>query len=198
MRWDDLFDDLESQLASERDAEERDARADDERLRIGRLVLRERLEAHGSGSRSSSPLVLDLGSGDRVVLRPTTFGRDWISGETVSADGRGRACIVPIASISAVGVPAPEIARTLAPLPTASGGPRVSDRIGLPFVLRDLCRRRVTVEIHTPSGVRSGTIDRAGRDHLDLAVHERDVARRQRNVTTVLLVPFAAVHRIML
>ncbi|RUR01302.1 hypothetical protein [Labedella endophytica] len=198
MRWDDLFDDLESQLASERDAEERDARADDERLRVGRLLLRERLEAHATGSRAAAPLAIELAAGDRVVLRPTTFGRDWISGETVTADARGRGCIVPIASITAVTVPTAEVPRTLAALPATGGGPRVSDRIGLPFVLRDLCRRRVSVDIHTGGGVRSGTIDRAGRDHVDLALHERGVARRQRDVAHVLLIPFAAVHRIML
>jgi hypothetical protein len=198
MRWDDLFDDLESQLASERDAEERDARADEERVRIGRLLLRERLEAYATASRSTVALTLELPAGDRVIVRPMTFGRDWLSGETATADARGRGCIVPIASISAVSVPAGEVPRTLAPLPGTGGGPRVSDRIGLPFVLRDLCRRRVTIEIHTPGGVRTGTIDRAGRDHLDLAVHERDTARRQRNVAQVLLIPFTSVHRIML
>lgn len=198
MRWDDLFDDLESQLESERDAEERDARADEERVRIARILLRERLEAHAAGSRSAAPLGLELLGGDRVVLRPTTFGRDWVSGETVTADSRGRGCIVPIAAIASVTLPPAEVSRSLAPLPATGGGPRVSDRIGLPFVLRDLCRRRVVLEVHTPGGVRSGTIDRVGRDHLDLAVHERDVARRQRDVAHVLLVPFAAVQRIVL
>lgn len=198
MRWDDLFEDLESQLASERDAEERDAWADAERARIARLLLRERLEAHAAGARSSSPLTIELSGGDRVVLRPTTFGRDWVSGETVTAGSRGRGCIVPMASISAVSIPTAEVSRTLAPLPATGGAPRVSDRIGLPFVLRDLCRRRAALEIHTSGGVRPGTIDRVGRDHLDLAVHERDTARRQRNVAQVLILPFAAVDRIML
>lgn len=198
MRWDDLFDDLENQLASERDAEERDARADEERLRIGRLALRERLEAHASGSRPGVPVALELLSGERVVLRPTTFGRDWLSGETVTAGARARGCIVPISAISTVSLPPPEVARSLVSLASSGGAPRVSDRIGLPFVLRDLCRRRVAVDVHTPGGVRTGTIDRAGRDHLDLAMHGRDVGRRQREVTQVLLVPFTAVYRIML
>lgn len=198
MRWDDLFDDLESQMASERDAEERDAWADAERARVGRLLLRERLEAHAAGSRSAVPLTLELPAGDRVVLRPTTFGRDWLSGETMTADSRGRGCIVPTSSISAVSIPTPDVPRSLAALPPTGGAPRVSERIGLAFVLRDLCRRRATVEVHTPSGVRSGTIDRVGRDHLDLAVHERDLARRQRNVVHVLIIPFTAVHRVML
>jgi hypothetical protein len=197
MRWDDLFDDLESQLASEHDAEERDARADEERIRVGRLLLRERLEAHASGSRAALPVALELSSGDRLTIRPTTFGRDWLSGETVSASSRGRGCIVPTASISAVAIPSGEVPRSLAALPTA-GAPRVSDRIGLAFVVRDLCRRRVSVDVHTAAGIRCGTIDRAGRDHLDLALHGRDVARRSREVSQVLIIPFSGVQRIML
>jgi hypothetical protein len=65
-------------------------------------------------------------------------------------------------------------------------------------VLRDLCRRRVAAEVHTTAGVRTGTIDRVGRDHLDLAVHERGEPRRHRNVADVLLLPFSAVRRILL
>lgn len=198
MRWDDLFDDLESQLAHERDAEERDAHADEERLRIGRLSVRERLEASASGVRDSSSLTLELAGSERLVLRPTTFGRDWLSGETLTADGRSRACIVPVPAITGVLFPTTSVARSLAPLASVAGAPRVSERIGLAFVVRDLCRRRVPVEIHASGGVRTGTIDRVGRDHLDLAVHELGVARRRRDVTDVLLVPFPAVHRIML
>lgn len=196
MRWDDLFDDLESQLAHERDAEERDERADEERLRVGRLTLRERIEAFAYGSRGGALLTLELGA-ERLVMRPTTIGRDWVSGETAVAGSRARACIIPVAAITGVVLAPSDVARSLTPLPSA-GAPRVSDRIGLAFVLRDLCRRRVTTELHTSAGVRTGTIDRVGRDHLDLAVHELGEARRQRNVANVLLLPFVALRRVML
>ncbi len=43
MRWDNLFDDLESQLEQELGAEDVDLLAEEERLRLGRLALRDRL-----------------------------------------------------------------------------------------------------------------------------------------------------------
>jgi hypothetical protein len=196
MRWDDLFDDLESQLEHERDAKERDERADEERIRVGRLLLRERVEALALGSRGSASVTLELGS-ERLVVRPTTIGRDWVSGETAVAGARSRGCIVPVSAMTGVVIPPSEVVKSLAALPTG-GAPRVSDRIGLAFVLRDLCRRRVTTEVHTTGGVRTGTIDRVARDHFDLAVHALGEARRQRNVSDVLLLPFAAVRRIMI
>jgi hypothetical protein len=198
VRWDDLFDDLESQLASELDAENRDALADEERARVGRLVLRERLESLCTGSTKRAQLRLELGGAERVVVRPTTFGRDWISGEVVTADSRARGCVVPLHAITEASIAPEEVPRSLAVLPSTGGAPRVSERIGLPFVLRDLCRRRVTVELHATGGVRTGTIDRVARDHLDLAVHELGVERRRRNVAAVLLVPFSSMRRIMM
>jgi len=52
MRWDSLFDDLESQLEQELGAEEGDLLAEEERLRLGRLTLRDRLVAMtGPGGR---------------------------------------------------------------------------------------------------------------------------------------------------
>ncbi|RWZ68565.1 hypothetical protein ELQ92_05010 [Labedella populi] len=196
MRWDDLFDDLESQLATERDAEERDERADEERRRIGRLLLRERVEALAIGARGGASVTIELGA-ERLVMRPTTIGRDWVSGETSVAGARSRGCIVPVAAITGVIIPPGDVVRSLSVLSSA-GAPRVSDRIGFAFVLRDLCRRRVTTEVHTVGGVRTGTIDRVGRDHLDLAVHEFGEARRHRNVADILLLPFAAVRRILI
>jgi hypothetical protein len=37
-----------------------------------------------------------------------------------------------------------------------------------------------------------GTIDRVGRDHLDIAVHERGVMRRETAVTEYRIVPFSS------
>ena len=50
MRWQNLFDDLEGQLESELGAEEVDLLAEEERLRLGRLSLRDRIRAiHADG-----------------------------------------------------------------------------------------------------------------------------------------------------
>ena len=43
VRWDNLFDDLEGQLENELNAEDLELRAEEERLRLGRLALRQRL-----------------------------------------------------------------------------------------------------------------------------------------------------------
>jgi hypothetical protein len=66
-------------------------------------------------------------------------------------------------------------------------------RLGLPFVLRDLCRRRSALHVRTRHELFHGTIDRVGRDHLDLAEHEPGVPRRERAVRAVRLVPVAEV-----
>ena len=45
MRWDRLFDDIESQLERELSAEELDLAAEEERVRLARLGMRDRLVA---------------------------------------------------------------------------------------------------------------------------------------------------------
>ncbi|WP_241975494.1 MULTISPECIES: hypothetical protein [unclassified Cryobacterium] len=79
MRWDNLFDDLEGQLEHELNAEDLELRAEEERLRLGRLSLRHRLMGLGAGSgpRAGGGVVrLVLTSGVTLAIRPTTFGRD--------------------------------------------------------------------------------------------------------------------------
>ena len=66
-------------------------------------------------------------------------------------------------------------------------------RLGLPFVLRDLCRRRREVELTVGTGSLVGTIDRVGRDHVDLAVHESGVARRDDAIVEYRVVRLEAV-----
>ena len=75
----------------------------------------------------------------------------------------------------------------------------MSDRMTLGFVLRDLVRRRVGVAVHLRSGRSlTGTIDRAGADHLDIALHEPGAPRRASEVTGHRLVPFDALAWIRL
>jgi hypothetical protein len=193
MRWDKLFDDLESQLEQELTAEELDLEAEDERLRLGRLTLRDRLVALHASHPVGSDLVLraTLRSGLVLGLRPATFGRDWFSADLIDESSRGGQCIVPLAAIESVALSSDQLSRSLRP-PSESGA-ALSARLSLPFVLRDLCRRRHPVDVLMPTATHHGTIDRVGRDHLDLAVHEREAIRRDAAVLEVRMIELSEV-----
>ncbi len=184
MRWDDLFADLEGQLEQELGAEDLDVAAEEERLRLGRLGLRDRIAAL-----TGEPLALELCDGTRVGLQVETIGRDWISGSAPGA--RAGSCVVPLDAIAAVLPGAERIAASLA-VPDERPD-ALSRRLGLPFVLRDLCRRRSSVEIMTTTRALHGTIDRVGRDHLDLAEHDPGEPRRAGAVRAVRILPFSAI-----
>ena len=195
MRWDNLFDDLEGQLEQELSAEELDVRAEEERLRLGRLTIRDRLlavdEAQPRGSAYSVRVFLSDGS--VVAVRPVTFGRDWFSADVVDESTRSTQCIIPIAAIASLALTRPQLAASLAVDAPDPRRPALPARLSLGFVLRDLCRRRSVIELRTAAGVLRGTIDRVGRDHLDLAVHEAGQPRRDAVVSHSRLVPLAQV-----
>ncbi|MBC7591785.1 MAG: hypothetical protein H7226_12205 [Salinibacterium sp.] len=199
MRWDSLFDDLESQLEREISAEEVDLDAEEERLRLGRLSVRDRLVALQDATPAGSELRIGvtLCNGDRVVVLPVMIGRDWFSADVFSESRHSRQVIIPIGSVAGVSLPSPEAHASLAG-PGDIAHPSLSARLGLPFVLRDLCRRRRSIEVVTIAGAVSGTIDRVGRDHLDLAIHEPGSPRRASEVSEIRLVPLAAVILIRL
>lgn len=194
MRWDNLFDDLEGQLEYERDAEDSDLRAEEERLRLGRLALRGRLVSIVASEATGMVRVV-LVSGDRLTLRPNAFGRDWLAGDLLAGEPRAgstpgaQQCVVPLTAIAGVLLQPPQVDGSLAPETESSA--RLSDRIGLPFVLRDLCRRRTSIEVQTGTERLHGTIDRVGRDHLDLAVHDVGTLRRASEVHEVRILPLA-------
>lgn len=189
MRWEHLFADLESQLDAEQREEERALRIEEERLRLARLGLRDRFVAmmRAEGADSVWTVRIELQGGGAHAVRPVAFGRDWLSGELREPGARVRQCLVPLDRIAAVVPAARQLAGSLEPVPEATAG--LADRMGLPFVLRDLCRRRTGVSLTTLDGVVHGTIDRVGRDHLDLAVHEPSAPRREREVRQYRIVP---------
>jgi hypothetical protein len=189
MRWDRLFDDLEGQLERELSAEELDLRAEEERLRIGRLAVRDRLIAiREGGHEPEQPVALLLTTGEQLVVRPSTFGRDWFLAELTEEAHRSQ-CVVPLAGVAALLLTRSQIESSLAQTDNTANDRALSARLTLPFVLRDLCRRRAAVSLHTVAGDAHGTIDRVGRDHLDLAVHEPDRQRRSRAVSQYRVVP---------
>lgn len=183
MRWDRFFDDLEDQLASEWEAERASLDTEAERLRLSRLELRDRLAALADGATEVS---FDLAGGHSLRAEVGAVGADWAA----LALGRRRG-LVPLSALLGIGMPHAELLRTARAVPARS---TLTERMTFGFVLRDLVRRRAGVMIRLADGaVVTGTIDRAGADHLDLAVHEHGAPRRADAVTGFRIVPLAAV-----
>lgn len=199
MRFDDLFDDLEAQLELELSAEEAGLRVEEERLRIARLGVRERIMAlaHERTVGAVAAVRLELHGGITVTVRPSTFGRDWLAGDLIDGSPWHPQCVLPLAAIAAIVLDRGQVDPSLEEIATP-GQDRLIDRIGLPFVLRDLCRRRTSIELVTASGAVHGTIDRVARDHLDLAVHEAGTPRRDRAVRQYRLIPLATIRLLRL
>lgn len=191
MRWDELFADLEGRLEHELDVEQQELAAEEERLRLGRLAVRDRIIAMGRGE---APVTLVLVDGESLAVRIGTAGRDWIAGEVTVGASR-QAVIVPLAAIAGVLPEREQLERGLRAAPEEAL-PDISARLGLTFVLRDLCRRRAGIELSTRVGSVTGTIDRVARDHLDVAEHEAGVPRRDSAVRRIRLVPFDAIVRV--
>jgi hypothetical protein len=181
VRWDELFADLEGQLEHGLGAEEREAELEEERLRVGRASLRDRVAAIGA---EGGPLAVRLIDRSLIDLVPRTVGRDWVSGDLA---GTGAQAVLPLAAVAAL-LPTPaQLQRSLEPVAVGA----VTDRIGLAFVLRDLARRRRPVQLTVAGGAVTGTIDRVGRDHLDLAVHPADGWRRASSVARIEVLALA-------
>lgn len=211
MRWERLFDELEHQLETEGAAEHRDLEVEENRLRFARLTLSDRIRLLAEARAGSGRTVVRvlIAGGIWLRLRPHAFGSDWLAADIlpeslddsrtapgagpVGAPSESNRCILPLTAIAAVGVDRRDIRGSLA---APSGEPdriRSADRIGLVVVLRDLSRRRTRVELMSGGSTFVGTIDRVGRDHLDLAVHEADAPRRESAVHRYLLLPIAGV-----
>ena len=189
MRWDNLFDDLESQLEQELTAEEVDLQAEEERLRLARLGIRDRLRGLSTAAETDDRILrLVLADGSRVAVAPATFGRDWVAGELIEESGRRPQCIVALDAIDAVTLARSQVLQSLDVSGTEESTGALSARLGLQFVLRDLCRRRHAVDLWLRDGRIHGTIDRVGRDHIDVAVHEVGTPRRESAVAEYRIV----------
>lgn len=192
VHWDRLFEDLEGQLASEWESERAALDAESERLRISRLELRSRLRVLCA---SAAPSTLDLPGGRRVRARLNALGSDWIAATIAQAEestAKRSTLIVPLHAVRGLTV---DHGLLLSSLDDEGGSaPVLRERMSLGFVLRDLARRRVPVRIVSvdDSDVH-GTIDRAGADHLDLALHDPGEARIASSVQSFQMIPFAAV-----
>lgn len=196
MRWEHLFDDLSGQWQQELEAEQRELETEEERLRVARLGIRERLRflarMHEGGS-----VRVALATGETITLVVRSIGRDWCAADLVG-QARAMQCILPLDAIAAVLLDRVDLEASLTPAPTDSMADRIADKTGIGVVLRDLARRRTFTDISTVDGMYSGTIDRIGRDHIDLAIHDEDETRRERAVREFRILPISRITLIRL
>ncbi|MDQ4215436.1 hypothetical protein [Microbacterium capsulatum] len=185
MEWDRLFEDLEDQIASGWEAERAALDAEAERLRIARLDLRTRLGALAADGAAVSAVLTDS---TRLSGRLRAVGADWSALQPHDARGL---VLLPSHAVELWAVDHGAM------LSSGAGSEPLSplrERMTFGFVVRDIARRRSGVTVQTCSGaLLTGTIDRAGADHLDLALHDAGAPRRARAVTGFRLVPFASV-----
>jgi hypothetical protein len=177
VRWDELFADLEAAVEAEDRAGFEAEVADLARTERALLSTADRLRAH-----VGEPLRLHLVDGAGLTGRVLDVGRDWVAltaGQT--------SALVPLPAVTGV-----EGLSRAAQAPPEPDGPPVL-RIGLGTALRVLARDRAYVRVTLRDGaVLGGTVDRAGADHLDLALHPADEPRRPAAVSGVRCVPFSA------
>ncbi|SEN85208.1 hypothetical protein E3O25_08830 [Cryobacterium sp. TMT1-3] len=198
VRWDDLFDDLEGQLDRALSSAAADLSLQAERQRLEKLSLRTRISnvLRSAGVGGALQIRVVLVTGETLTLRPTTLGLDWLAADLPGAANNPVECVIPLSAVAGVLLTEQQSQASLAIESEAAG--RQTERVGFPFVLSSLCRRRRTVELHTKGGVLIGTIDRVARDHLDLAVHPLGTLRRTPDVLHYNLVPFWQIHIVRL
>ena len=207
MRWDDLFDDLEGQLELDREALARHQSSDEERQRQAGLTLHDRLRnltrralqragAILPAADIASPINVTLTTGLQLNLVPLRHGRDWCAVDITEPGSLAGQALLPISAISSLVLTTDQRRLSLGESPFPPEEPNgIANRIGLGFVLRDLSRRRATVEISTKGDVYRGTLDRVSADHVEIAEHLSCEPRRNENVRGVRLV---AMTRIVL
>ena len=178
MRWQQLFDDLQSQFEAEEAAAERAESASRARAEMGAVRLAERL-----GGALGCRLTLGVRGAGQVAGVLVDRGPDWLLLE----DGQGREQLVALAAVRSVA----GLGRRTA-VPEPAGGVRA--RLDLRRALRGLARDRSAVQIVLDDGgTLMGTLDRIGADFVELAEHPADAPRRSESVQGVRAVVIDAV-----
>jgi hypothetical protein len=178
MRWEQLFADLEAQLAEEETAVERQEDASRARSEWGRLRWADRLR----GSLGQPVTVGCRGAGE-VAGRLVEVGVDWLLLE----DGQRRDVLVAQRVVRTVGGLTARTAEDTDP-------GAVGRRLDLRWALRGLARDRAAVHcLLDDGGAVTGTVDRVGADFVELAEHPADLPRRRSAVTGVRAVVLDAV-----
>jgi len=184
MRWNEFFDDLEAQAAAEDSADLVAEVADRSRHEAGQIRLLDRVR-----SLAGAQLTLGLSNGQTTTGSIVALGSDWLVVRRADRD-----LLVPERALTwARADPQPD---RVGSLPDRVGSlPDPFDRrLAIGHALRLLARDRATVVVGLVHGdTLTGTIDRVGADHLDLAEHASDVPRRQGEVRAARLVAFTAI-----
>lgn len=179
MRWTELFDDLEAQLAAQEAAELQGEVAEHTRASLGRVRLTERLLAD-----TGAAVRLGLRGGAQIDGTITEVAQDWC---VLQEGGRthGREVLVVTAQLVTV--------QGLSGRSDPGRRSRVQRALDLRHALRALSRDRALVRARdVDGGVSVGTIDRVGADHCDLSTHPDDLPRRSRHVHSVVTIPYAS------
>ncbi len=178
MRWDELFGDLEGQLAAVEAADLSAEVADRTRRESALLTLADRAR----GALGSRVTVQASGAGqvDGVLV---DVGSDWL----LLADDTGRDVLLPLTAVLGI-----------AGLAVWSGPPtgQVVARLGLGSALRALARDRARLTLHLVDGsALTGTIDRVGADFLEVSDRAGEVpGARSHAVRTVATAALAVIR----
>ncbi len=179
MRWNDLFSDLEAQLQfGQWEAVEQEA-AELTRGFWAELTLMDRMRAA-----LGQQVRLVLTDGHTQVLNLQAVGPAWIGG----ADDTSSLIITRNAL---VGVDA-ELNRAIVPSKPLQAGPSIL------AIYRALARRREPLQIVSIHGttLAEGTIDRVGKDHIDVALHARDDFRRSSALQGSRIIPVDVIQHV--
>jgi len=180
VRWEELFADLEAQVAAD-DRADLDAEvAERTRRETARLRLVDRLRGAESAGHALTVSVLGGAASGSAVERGRVggVGPDWV---LLVPDGAE--VLVVLAAVESVLGLGPESAE-----PGSEG--KVAGRLGLGHALRAVARDRAEVRLTTTAGsVLVGTVDRVGADHFELTDHPVGEPRQRGSRR---LVPFSA------
>lgn len=176
MRWDELFADLEAQLAAAEAAELAGEVADRTRREVAGLGLVDRARAA-----VGHPLDLRLLGQGAIAGQLLEVAAQWL----LLRDPAGRDVLVPWTAVLSV--------RGLGVGSAAPGeGGQVFRRLGLPAGLRAIARDRAPVTVGLVDGsIVAGTLDRVGLDFVEVGEHPVGEPRRAAEVSAVRTVAYA-------